>query len=136
MAYKFGITNNVKSVEKNNPKIIIYANGTQIGDFPPKPIAIGISPEIVVTLVSIIGRKRKPLPVIIASTTFSLPDLLLLIKSINTIASLTTIPDKATIPNIAMILSAAPVHSNPTMAPITPNGTANMIIIGWRKDLN
>ena len=58
IAYNGGMTNNVIRVAAESPKIIVLANGIQIGDLPPSPVAMGINPKIVVTEVKIIGRKR------------------------------------------------------------------------------
>ena len=58
IAYRAGITNSVIVVASASPKIIVYAIGIQIGDFPPKPIAIGMRPKIVVSEVRMIGRNR------------------------------------------------------------------------------
>ena len=50
IAYNPGITNSVINVATASPKMIVYAIGIHIGDLPPNPIAIGISPKIVVTV--------------------------------------------------------------------------------------
>ena len=45
---------------------MVYAIGIQIGDFPPRPIAIGMSPMMVVREVRTIGRNRTLPPFKIA----------------------------------------------------------------------
>ena len=83
-------------MEKIRPKIIVLAIGPQTTDVPPKPIAVGMSPAIVVTEVRRIGLNL----VCADSTTDSFTDTpcfrLSFIKLIRTIASLTAIPARAT----------------------------------------
>ena len=136
IAYKEGMTNSVISVANASPKIIVFAIGVQIGDFPPNPSDIGISPNMVVNEVSIMGRRRILPPFSIAYHLLKPRSRYLLIKSMSTIESLTTIPASATIPNIATRLSVALEKSNPTIAPIMPNGTAKRMMMGCVHDLN
>ena len=66
IAYNAGMTKSVNSVAKVSPKMMVLANGIQIGDFPPNPTAIGINPQTVVMVVNRIGRNRTPAPLRIA----------------------------------------------------------------------
>ncbi len=76
--------------------MIVFAIGCQTTDAPPRPIAVGRSPAMVVREVSMIGLRRVPA----ASSTASFASVLFfrrsLIKLIRTIASLTAIPARAT----------------------------------------
>jgi len=59
MVYKQGIINRVKRVAHPKPKKMVLAMGAQISDFPPRPIIMGNTPNMVVIEVSIIGLKRR-----------------------------------------------------------------------------
>ncbi len=59
MVYKQGMMNRVKKVAQAKPKKMVLAIGAQISDFPPRPIIIGKTPDMVVTEVKIMGLKRK-----------------------------------------------------------------------------
>ena len=49
----------VRRVAHPNPKKIVLAIGAQISDFPPRPIIMGKTPDMVVIEVKMIARKRK-----------------------------------------------------------------------------
>ena len=59
MVYKQGMINRVKRVAHPKPKKIVLAMGAQISDFPPSPIIMGNTPNMVVIEVSIIGLTRR-----------------------------------------------------------------------------
>ena len=83
-------------VEKINPKMMVLAMGPQTTDLPPKPRAVGRSPEMVVILVRRMGRSRVTAASFTArprAMPFSLSSLM---KLIRTMESLTAIPARAT----------------------------------------
>ena len=51
--------NRVRRVAMPRPKKIVLAMGAQISDLPPRPIAIGKTPNIVVIEVRMIALNRK-----------------------------------------------------------------------------
>ena len=59
MVYKQGIMNRVRKVAHAKPKKMVLAIGAQISDFPPRPIIMGKTPDMVVIEVSIIGLTRR-----------------------------------------------------------------------------
>lgn len=59
MVYKQGIMNRVRKVAHAKPKKMVLAIGAQISDFPPRPIIMGKTPDMVVIEVSIIGLSRR-----------------------------------------------------------------------------
>ena len=59
MVYKQGMINRVKRVAHPKPKKMVLAMGAQISDFPPRPIIMGNTPDMVVIEVSIIGLTRR-----------------------------------------------------------------------------
>jgi len=59
MVYKEGMIKRVKRVAHPSPKKMVLAIGAQIFDFPPRPIIMGKTPNMVVIEVSIIGLTRK-----------------------------------------------------------------------------
>ena len=59
MVYKQGMMNRVRTVAQPKPKKIVLAMGAQISDFPPRPTAMGNTPDMVVIEVRIMGLSRK-----------------------------------------------------------------------------
>jgi len=59
MVYKQGMMNRVRKVAHAKPKKMVLAIGAQISDFPPRPIIMGKTPDMVVIEVSIIGLTRR-----------------------------------------------------------------------------
>ena len=109
---------------------MVVARGAHTTEEPPKPIAIGKRPNIVVMEVSIIGRKRN-FPAMTIERQRDIPAArALLVKLTRTSKSLTTIPASATIPYMVAILNGFPIMRSPTIHPIKPKGIANMTIIG------
>lgn len=51
--------NRVRKVAHAKPKKMVLAIGAQISDFPPRPIIMGKTPDMVVIEVSIIGLSRR-----------------------------------------------------------------------------
>ena len=49
----------VKMVAQPNPKKMVLAMGDQMSDFPPRPIIMGKTPDMVVMEVRMMARKRK-----------------------------------------------------------------------------
>ena len=49
----------VKRVAQPKPKKIVLAIGAQISDFPPSPIIMGKTPDMVVMEVRMMARRRK-----------------------------------------------------------------------------
>lgn len=114
--------NRVKTVEKKSPPTIIVASGAHVSDLPPRPIAIGRRPNIVVTDVNTIGLRRT-VPADKIDRQRLRPDCrALLMKLINTRASFTTIPASATIPYIVAMVNGLSIMRRPAMAPINANG--------------
>ena len=59
MVYKQGIMNRVRRVAHAKPKKIVLAMGAQISDFPPRPIIMGKTPDMVVIEVRMIALSRR-----------------------------------------------------------------------------
>ncbi len=83
-------------VENTSPKIMVLAIGPQITDVPPRPIAVGRRPAMVVTEVRTIGRSRVVAPSMTASATGTPAALRSLTKETRTMVSFTAIPASAT----------------------------------------
>ena len=60
MAYTTGMNTRVISVEVSSPPITTRAIGTCSSDPSPRPSAIGVRPRMVVIVVIMIGRSRRP----------------------------------------------------------------------------
>lgn len=76
--------------------MIVLAIGDQTTEYPPKPIAVGNKPTMVVTEVSMMGLSLVWVASLIASLTLLPSARSSLMKLISTIASFTAIPANAT----------------------------------------
>jgi len=91
---------------------------------------------MVVTVVSITGRRRL-MPASIRAWRTRMPRRRAwLAKSTSTIASLTTMPARATSPMNEARLNGSPQTSMPKTTPTKLSGTVNSTTSAWRKLLN
>ena len=128
--------NRVKKVATPRPQKIVLAMGAHISDLPPKPTAIGNTPNMVVIEVKIMGRSLS-LPASIIDCHLPRPFFrALLIKVSITIESFTAIPARPIKPYKTTMEKGCPVTIRANMAPIKVKGTAKSIINGCMYDLN